>query len=407
MKRTLKPIFPPAGIEKEYEKRLKKAVRKMEKSCVYWLRARYRANEDKILDSATSDLLQAFRRLLRQWERNFRELADTLPRWFVSKIRGYVTRNLAEQTRPLRDAGLGFNIKFSYMSQKERQTFAAIVAENVSLIKSIARESLTQVEGIVLRSIEDGHDLETLTKRLHHQFGVSERRAAMIARDQTNKATNNLSRQRLLSYGVTKGIWMHTSAGKTYRDTHIEEAESGGMNGQEYDIREGCYDPNPNVSRNIQPGELVNCRCVCRPLIPTLTEEETEQGIEEILQEVGDSAIQDYSPDQPRDENGRFTSTGGNGIIQIMEEFTFRLDLFGVDYSKMRKSEIQKSVNSLQKRIDEHEKKINAPSRYDLGWGEKSEVQRAGLIKHWQKEINVLKKQKQEAEEYLSGRRKK
>ena len=248
MKRTLKPIFPPAGIEKEYEKRLKKAVRKMEKSCVYWLRARYRANEDKILDSATSDLLQAFRRLLRQWERNFRELADTLPRWFVSKIRGYVTRNLAEQTRPLRDAGLGFNIKFSYMSQKERQTFAAIVAENVSLIKSIARESLTQVEGIVLRSIEDGHDLETLTKRLHQQFGVTERRAAMIARDQTNKATNNLSRQRLLSYGITKGVWMHTSAGKTYRDTHIEEATNGGMNGQEYDIREGCFDSNPNVS---------------------------------------------------------------------------------------------------------------------------------------------------------------
>ena len=52
----------------------------------------------------------------------------------------------------------------------------------------------------------------------------------MIARDQTNKATNNLSRQRLLSYGITKGVWMHTSAGKTYRDTHIEEAENGGMN---------------------------------------------------------------------------------------------------------------------------------------------------------------------------------
>ena len=205
------------------------------------------------------------------------------------------------------------------MSQKERQTFAAIVAENVSLIKSIARESLTQVEGVVLRSIEDGHDLETLTERLHKQFGVSERRAAMIARDQTNKATNNLSRQRLLSYGVTKGVWMHTSAGKTYRETHELDHTHGGMNGQEYDIREGCFDPNPNVSRNIQPGELVNCRCVCRPLIPMLSEEETEAGIEEILKEVGDSAIQDYSPDQPRDERGRFTSTGGNGIIQSME----------------------------------------------------------------------------------------
>ena len=57
----------------------------------------------------------------------------------------------------------------------------------------------------------------------------------------------------------------------------------------------------------------MNCRCVCRLLIPTLTEEETEAGIEEILKEVGDSAIQDYTPNQPRDERGRFTSTGRNG----------------------------------------------------------------------------------------------
>ena len=287
MKRTLKPIFPPAGIEREYEKRLKKAVREMEHSVVYWLRAKYRANESRIVgDSATDDLLKAFRKLLHQWERNFRELADVLPRWFVSKIRGYVAGNLAQQTKPLKDSGLGFNLKFSYMSQRERQTFQAIVKENVNLIKSIARESLTQVEGIVLRNIEAGHDLARMTEDLHKQFGVTERRARMIARDQTNKATNNLSRQRLLSYGINKGIWMHTASGKTYRETHALDHTQGGMDGAEYFIDEGCYDPNPNVQDYIQPGELVNCYCVCRPVIPQLSEEETEQGIEEILQEV-------------------------------------------------------------------------------------------------------------------------
>jgi uncharacterized protein with gpF-like domain len=227
--------------------------------------------------------LKAFRKLLHQWERNFRELADVLPRWFVSKIRGYVTNNLAQQTKPLKDAGLGFNLKFSYMSQRERQTFQAIVKENVNLIKSIARESLTQVEGIVLRNIEAGHDLARMTEELHHQFGVTERRARMIARDQTNKATNNLSRQRLLSYGINKGIWMHTASGKTYRETHENE-----MDGQEYDIREGCFDPDEKVNRHIQPAELVNCYCVCRPIIPQLSEEETEQGIEEIFEELGE-----------------------------------------------------------------------------------------------------------------------
>ena len=283
MRRTLKPIYPPAAIEREYHKRLKKAVREMEASCVYWLRAKYKANESKILDSATDDLLKIFRQLLRQWKRNFNELSETLPRWFVNKIRGYTSRNLIEQTKPLKDAGLGFNLKFSYISQAERQVMSAIVAENVNLIKSIASESLTQVEGIVLRGITSGNDLSTVTEQLHHQFGVTERRAAMIARDQTAKATNNLSRQRLLDYGVTKGIWLHTAAGKTYRETHIND-----MDGQEYDIKEGCFDPDEKVSRFIQPAELVNCRCVCRPLIPTLSEEETLEGIDEIFEELGE-----------------------------------------------------------------------------------------------------------------------
>ena len=334
MKRTLKPIFPPAGIEREYEKRLKKAVREMEHSVVYWLRARYRANESRIVgDSATDDILKAFRKLLHQWERNFRELADVLPRWFVSKIRGYVAGNLAQQTKPLKDAGLGFNLKFSYMSQRERQTFQAIIKENVNLIKSIARESLTQVEGIVLRNIEAGHDLARMTEELHKQFGVTERRARMIARDQTNKATNNLSRQRLLSYGINKGIWMHTASGKTYRETHALDHTQGGMDGAEYFIDEGCYDPNPNVQDYIQPGELVNCYCVCRPVIPQLSEEETEQGIEEIFNELGDPLPETTKAETAKAQEEKQEEQQESGFVPantIQEANAYITDKYGI-----------------------------------------------------------------------------
>ena len=317
MKRTLKPVQPPAGIEAEYRKRIQKEVRAMEKSVIYWLRAKYRANEDKIMDSATDNLLKELHRLLRQWQGNFNELADTLPRRFVNQIRGYQARFLMQQVKPLREAGMGFNLKFSYISQKERQVFNAIVAENVNLIKSIARESLTQVEGITMRAIQNGHDLSELTDNLHEQFGVSERRAAMIARDQTAKATNSLSRQRLMDYGITRAVWMHTSAGKTYRDSHVD------MDGEEYDIERGCYDP--DYGAPVQPGELVNCHCLCRPIIPAMGEE--EQGDGRWDYEVPE---QEKPPEQPQEIEPMEQEEGFIMANSISEANMFMENRFGI-----------------------------------------------------------------------------
>jgi uncharacterized protein with gpF-like domain len=105
-----------------------------------------------------------------------------------------------------------------------------------------------------------------MTDDLEHSFGVTERRAAMIARDQTAKATNNLSRQRLLDYGVKYGKWMHTSSGKTYRESHME------MDGEIYDLEQGCFDI--DYGGYIQPGELVNCKCCCIPVLDFSKEDE-------------------------------------------------------------------------------------------------------------------------------------
>ena len=84
--RTLKPIYPPVSIEAYYRRRLQKEIRAMEKSVVYWLRAKWKQNESLIRDSATDNLLKEMHKLLRQWHRNFSELAEVLPYEFVSKI---------------------------------------------------------------------------------------------------------------------------------------------------------------------------------------------------------------------------------------------------------------------------------------------------------------------------------
>lgn len=333
MKKALHPIQPPAAIETEYRRKLQKAVREMEKSIVYWLKARYRANEDKIMDSATDDLLKELRKLTRQWNRNFNELAKTLPKSFISKVRGYESRNLVQQMKPYRDAGLGFNLDFKYISNKERQVFNALVAENVNLIKSIAKESLTQVEGITMRAIQNGHDLSTLTEDLHEQFGISERRAATIARDQTAKATNGLSRQRLMDYGVKKARWMHTSAGKTYRDSHVD------MDGEEYDIEQGCFDP--DYGGYIQPGELVNCRCLAIPIIPEVEAEEEEPPTTEEPETQATEAEQ---------ETENFVNEN-EGISPEGEELIQQLKSTKVEYKAVEPLESKLSTDEIVERI--------------------------------------------------------
>lgn len=267
--KALKPVRPPIAVEREYHKRLKEMIKEMDRSLYWWLRAEYRKAEPEIVgDSAMSDLRKKLKQLTKTWEKKFNEESTVIATWFAKNVQKFTTGNLQRQMSKAKLASLGFDLKFTYHSQKERAIFNSIVEQNVNLIKSIASEHLTQVQGVVLRGIETGHDLGRMTSDLEQTYGVTERRAAMIARDQTAKATNNLSRQRLMDYGVKKGKWLHTSSGKTYRDSHVE------MDGEIYDIEEGCYDD--DYGDYVQPGELVNCHCLCIPVIDFSSKEGDE-----------------------------------------------------------------------------------------------------------------------------------
>jgi uncharacterized protein with gpF-like domain len=138
----------------------------------------------------------------------------------------------------------------------------ASVQESVSLIRSIPEQYFKSVEGDVMRSVQTGRDLSTLTDRLQSSYGVSYRRAAFIARDQNNKATAALNRGRQLELGIDEAIWQHSGAGSHPRVSHVE----AGRRKQRYNVSEGWLDP--DVGERIWPGSLPNCRCTARSVIP-------------------------------------------------------------------------------------------------------------------------------------------
>jgi SPP1 gp7 family putative phage head morphogenesis protein len=136
----------------------------------------------------------------------------------------------------------------------------ASVAENVSLIRSIASHHLTQVEGIVMRSVTEGRDLSALSKDLQEQLGVTRRRAALISRDQNNKITSAIERARQDELGIEEAIWLHSHGGKVPRRTHVA------MDGKRYKVRQGMWDA--DEKKWIWPGQLISCRCRSRSVIP-------------------------------------------------------------------------------------------------------------------------------------------
>lgn len=152
----------------------------------------------------------------------------------------------------------GFAVQFK-PSTKSIEAFRAIAAENVALIKSIPRKMHEQVEQKVWNAVRQGSDLHKLSTELREVHGSTTKRAALIARDQNAKAKATIERVRQMELGITRGVWMHSHAGKEPRPTHVA------MDNKEYDLAKGMYDS--DEGEWVHPGQLINCRCTNRPVI--------------------------------------------------------------------------------------------------------------------------------------------
>jgi uncharacterized protein with gpF-like domain len=230
----------------------------MAASVDYWLKATYRQNEDLIVaeDESPADALRrSMKDLAKRWTKKFDEMSSRMAEYFTQSVE---KRSTAAMKKILKDGGwtVGFQI-----TPAMRDVIDSVVHENVSLIKSIPERYLTQVESIVMIGVQNGRDQQVISEGLQKQLGVTRRRAALIARDQTNKATASLSRARQLELGIDEAVWVHSGGGREPRSTHLK----AGREKTRYNIREGWYDP--AVGQHIQPGELINCRCVGRPVI--------------------------------------------------------------------------------------------------------------------------------------------
>jgi SPP1 gp7 family putative phage head morphogenesis protein len=324
---TLPPVMPSAAIEAKYRRVLERLITQMNDSVVHWVRAQWRKNTPELAEDErrsfpeaspwdipknftgvtlarghtvvgegkrgwsayyrrqllrasngnvrqfsskeaaeaalqryieqnvpADDLSKVIKDLRRRWEEKFDTMAEKFSDYFAEDVEDRVDGALK---KAMKDAG--WTVKMT-LTTEQKDVLKASINQSVGLIKSIPSKYFDQVESAVQRSVQYGRDLGRLSKELQKEYGVTKRRAAMIARDQNNKATAALTRTRQQQLGITEALWVHSSAGKVPRPTHVK------MNGKKYDVSKGFFDS--AEGRHVFPGELINCRCFSRSIIP-------------------------------------------------------------------------------------------------------------------------------------------
>lgn len=261
-----KPIRPSEGLRVAYRRRLTDLVDAMEKSVVYWLSAEWKRQQGKITAYDASPavaLTQALRKRMARWKRRFGESSAPWGHWFADQAEKSASAAVGASI-----AGVtGITVRWQ-ATRAMNNAVQSIVAENVALIKSLPEKLAPELEGIIMRSVRSGRDLSGVVEDLHKRFEVARHRAAFIAEDQTNKASEALSRVRMQEMGIDRAEWVHVTRSIDARATHKN------MDGRSFYLSEGMFDP--GAGRRIQPGELPRCRCTKRPLIPAFVKSQRD-----------------------------------------------------------------------------------------------------------------------------------
>lgn len=211
------------------------------------------------MDANPVQLLRgALRALSKKWIDRFITKAIPTAESITNKTGEAVDRALLASAR--KDA-MTINMQWTDAMLEKRD---AIIAENVSLIRSIPEKYFTDVESMVFRAVAKGGDRKGLADEIEANFGkrygITRRRAEFIARDQVRKATSALSNARQQAAGIKRGIWIHSGGGNEPRIKHVH------ANGQEFDLDKGL--PIGDKGQYVLPGEEPGCGCSWKPVLP-------------------------------------------------------------------------------------------------------------------------------------------
>ena len=255
------PLNPPDVVEAKFRAELDRMVERMQKTTRRELDKLYRSPEAPTvaMDASFSSMAaRLVRELTKRFTALFVDRAGGLAKAWAEGISRQSAVGLGQS---LKDVSGGVTLKTDVISGAVADVVKASIKQNVALIKSIPREYFLEIEGEVMRSIQTGRGMADLQPFLEKRYGITKRRAALIARDQTSKATAAINRARMQGLGVKKFKWLHSMGGKEPRPLHKNV-----LNGNVYSFDDPPVIDERTGERGL-PGVLINCRCRMLPVI--------------------------------------------------------------------------------------------------------------------------------------------
>lgn len=132
-------------------------------------------------------------------------------------------------------------------------------ATNISLIRSIPQQAVSQLQGKIVEAVRRGSTLKQLQAQIREEFDITDRRAKLIARDQIGKLNGQLTELRQEQIGVTEYTWRGILDARE-RPEHV--------------AREGKVFSWAKPPDDGHPGEPIHCRCTAEPKLPSWEEME-------------------------------------------------------------------------------------------------------------------------------------
>ncbi len=257
------PLNPPLSSEARYRAALERMINEMRRETERDLRSLYAAlgAQDSAFATDAPSLASRARILTNALSARFQAAFARRSRGFAEQLaRGVDAQSRTNLHASLRELSGGISLRTSVVTPRLREAVKASIIENVGLIKSIPTEYFLRIQGSVMRNITAGQGSAGILTTIERIGTVTTARAALIARDQTSKATTAVNSARMSALGIRKFEWLHSAGGKEPRQLHVE------MSGKVYDLDDPPVIDDKTGERGL-PGQLINCRCRMVPVV--------------------------------------------------------------------------------------------------------------------------------------------